>query len=234
MAVDIGEELRKKVQTDFFKRFYANKEIQVLKANVKTIKDAYRFADLVSAELTASFKKFVTKDALPDGKMYYNIAYTVLNSSLSENHKLATEVYALVQEQTNYKAGVQIKSLLPPVNKDRLGGLIDKLSSYEDFDDAKWVLDAPVNNFTRNSIIESVKANAEFLEQAGLNTLVIRRLGAGGCCDWCKKLAGTYQMPDVPSEVFMAHENCDCTIEVISKKDGRYNMRQTGHGFTRF
>ena len=35
----------------------------------------------------------------------------------------------------------------------------------------------------------------------------------GGCCEWCRALAGTYSYPDVPKDVYRRHQRCRCTVD---------------------
>ncbi len=79
-------------------------------------------------------------------------------------------------------------------------------------EDAMWLLDAPVKTFSQSIVDDTIRTNAEFQSKAGLRPRIIRR-DSGGCCDWCAKLAGTYDYPGVPREVYRRHANCNCTVE---------------------
>lgn len=58
----------------------------------------------------------------------------------------------------------------------------------------------------------TVKTNADFQYKAGLRPK-IRRMTDGKCCEWCSRLAGVYDYPDVPKDVFRRHANCGCVVE---------------------
>ena len=47
----------------------------------------------------------------------------------------------------------------------------------------------------------------------------IKRTSTGHCCEWCEKLAGTYNYEDVRdtgNNVFRRHRHCRCTVEFIT------------------
>ena len=43
----------------------------------------------------------------------------------------------------------------------------------------------------------------------------------GGCCDWCRSLAGTYSYPNVPPDVYKRHRNCRCTVDYYPTGKGK-------------
>ena len=61
------------------------------------------------------------------------------------------------------------------------------------------------------------KENAEFRDEAGLKTYLVRQTN-GKCCDWCASLAGRYLYEDAPEDVFAKHDNCTCTVEYITDR----------------
>ncbi|MEI3522508.1 MAG: hypothetical protein V8Q40_16545 [Anaerosacchariphilus sp.] len=116
------------------------------------------------------------------------------------------------QEILNKNAGLGLKAVRPAVNQDAIDGIVNRVSSEEQFDAVKWILDAPVKTFAQKIVDESVRANAEFHHKAGLKPKIIRK-SSGHCCAWCSRMAGTYSYPDVPKDVYRRHDNCNCTVE---------------------
>ena len=84
--------------------------------------------------------------------------------------------------------------------------------------DISWILDAPVKVLLESIVDEFVKKNSEFNYLAGLRPKVIRRTTSAKPCEWCANIAGTYEYPDIPSDVWKRHDNCHCVIEYISVK----------------
>ena len=61
---------------------------------------------------------------------------------------------------------------------------------------------------------DCVRENADFQYKAGLSPKIERRT-VGKCCEWCSKLAGTYEYDDVKdrgNDVFRRHKNCHCIV----------------------
>lgn len=143
--------------------------------------------------------------------MYYNIANRVITPTLTDNYNLVSDVTSEIQTSLNEAAGIGIKAVKPELNQDRIDGIINRISSEDNYDDVSWILDEPVKNFSQSIVDDFVKANAEFHAKAGLQPKIVRKL-AGNCCKWCSRLAGTYTYPDVPKDVYRRHERCRCTV----------------------
>lgn len=94
-----------------------------------------------------------------------------------------------------------------------------QVAAADHYDDVAWVLNEPVKTFSRGVVDESIRRNVEFHGAAGLHPRVVRTAEAG-CCAWCAKLAGTYDYPDVPKDVYRRHENCRCRV-TYDPGDGR-------------
>lgn len=62
-----------------------------------------------------------------------------------------------------------------------------------------------------------LEVNADF---AGLDVKIVRTTTGRETCDWCKRLAGTYDYEDVRHghDVWKRHLDCDCKIEHVSAK----------------
>lgn len=117
--------------------------------------------------------------------------------------------------------GMSIRPQRLLINQDRINNLIDKICEYENFEDAKWLLDEPVVNFSQSVVDDTIKTNADFLSEAGFQEKIIRRQ-AGNCCKWCANLVGTYNYPDeVPKDVWRRHRFCKCTLDHVTEKGSK-------------
>lgn len=219
---DIGADLCAKVQRTFFElldKRGVNEKV------AETYLDAHAYAIEVGKILAEAFKRHISADVLPDGRMYYNIARTILEKTLGTNHKLITAVTDDVQRALNLRLGVGIKPLTPDFNQSRLDGLVERLSGAENYDEVAWVLDEPVINFSQSIVDDAVRMNADFHYKAGLRP-TITRTSVSGCCAWCDRLAGTYDYKDVKdtgNDVFRRHERCRCTV-IYEGKNSRVNV----------
>ena len=216
MEHDIVPELLKKIKKDFYDHAEKSGELEklllLLKDGKATYKESYRFATKIGEILSTALQENINNDVLPEGKMHFNIANRILNEMLETNHKMVSSYAKNIQEELNKQAGLGLKSVIAPINQDRIDGLVNRLSHESSFDDVSWILGAPVVNFSQNVVDNHIKANAEFHYKSGLKAKVIRTTN-GKCCDWCDKLAGVYFYPKVDKDVFRRHDRCDCTVE---------------------
>lgn len=198
------------------------KAIQALKDKKATYKDANEFAIEVGEILAEVLGKNITADILPDGKMYYNIADRIINPTMSKNHELVSGYAADVQTELNHNAGLKMKGKKAELNQSRIDGIIERLSTEDDFDKIKWIINEPIKNFSQAIVDDTVRSNIEFQAKAGLKPKIIRK--AGNCCDWCKAVVGTYTYPDVPEDVYRRHRYCRCTVEYHPGDGRRQNV----------
>lgn len=212
MTEDIVPSLLDDIKKEFNRRYKDNKNIKAmlekLKTNTLTYEDAYDYAEEVSRILVEVFREYISPESLPDEKMYYNIAKRLLEETLGNNHELVADYSQIVQTVINKNAGYNIKALKSKLSEDRIDGFVQRLASEELFDDVTWILDEPVKTFTRATVDDTVKKNAEFNHSLGISA-VIERTERYDACSWCRSLEGTYSYPDdVPDEVYMRHDNC--------------------------
>ena len=235
MAEDIAPALLSKVQKAFAQGLKSRgigdtKAVKALAAQSKV--KLHDYAVKVGDSLAEAYAKVITADALPDGTLYYNIAEKVIRPTITEAHGLVSDVADACQTAQNKKIGIGLKPIRPPIEEDRLAGLIDAMTSGY-FDDAVIYLDEPVKNIVDHFADHHLEKNAEFLENSGVETLVIRTAEAN-CCEWCSEKAGTYESyADArDNEAFGRHEGCRCDLEIQSSR-GRGKMRAVGHAFLR-
>lgn len=224
MDKDIVPELLKNIQKDFDKE-KENSELvqqllQILEEGQANYLNANSYAVEIGELLSKVLNKNITAERLPDGKMYFNIADRILNNTLHNNYKLITDYSMEVQSQLNKKANLHIKAIQPPINQDRINGIVNRISSEDSVDDIKWILGEPIINFSQSIVDDSIKINTEFHYKIGLSP-EIKRVAVGKACKWCKELEGKYSYPeDVPKDVYHRHENCRCTVD-YNPKDGK-------------
>lgn len=224
---DIAPDLLKAIQDDFKERVKTNAKVRnalkAMKSKNATFKDANSFAETIGDILAESFKKNIRSELLPDERMYYNIAERVVGESLKNNYNLVSEYSADVQTLLNRKANLGLKGIKPQYNADKAKGIINRISSEEKYEDISWILEEPVTNFTQSIVDDTIKRNAEFQYKAGLKAKIIRK-STGHCCDWCEELAGEYEYPDVPKDVYRRHRFCRCTVEYEPGNGRRQNV----------
>ena len=216
MAADIVPELLDKIQRDFNTGLSKSSKIAAIRKamddGLATYADANEYAQEVGSILAQSFKKYITPETLPDGRLYFNIADRILNQTLGNNHELIATASAAIQTQLNTAAGIGIKGIKVNLNKDRIIGLVNRVSSEIEFEKIAWILDEPVINFSQSIVDDTIKANAEFHSKAGLSAKIVRT-PESGACKWCREVAGEYAYPNVPDDVYRRHDRCRCIVD---------------------
>lgn len=228
---DIAPALLELLQQDFASRVQNNKKLQALMELINTGKATYIQAEEAAYELgkalSQAFGNCLSSAVLPDGKMYYNIAQRVVGPMLREDHKMIAKISEQVQAALNKKAGIGLKPQTAEVDEDRIYGIVNKISEADCFDDVAWVLGEPVVNFAQSVVDSILKANVEFQGKAGLSPKIYRK-AERKCCEWCQGLAGEFEYPMVPDDVYRRHERCRCTVEYDPGSGKRQNVHTKG------
>lgn len=214
---DIGTELLEKIRDDFNKSCKADKFIQKVLADVDngsaSLEDISLLSRQLGFRLSTSISAYIKPENLPDGRLYYNIAYTILTGTLKDNHEIINSVATEVQKAIDRKTNINIKPQKAAFPAERVNALVSSVSAEGANQEViKRRLDAPVRNITESFYNDYVKTNAEFRSKSGLKTYITRKT-SGGCCKWCSELAGRYEYPDdVPDDIYRRHDNCTCTV----------------------
>jgi len=226
--MDIVPALLERIEHDFRNRFFNNNKLRSIRGLIDngtaTYRQAQEYAVEVGKILSEVYELHLTEEVLPDGKMYYNIAERILTPTLSNNYTLTVEVSAEIQEILNKKAGLNLKAVKPKVNRDRIEGFINRISTEESFDEISWILKDPVVNFTQSAADETLKQNVDFQGKSGLYPKIIRTTYGRNPCKWCLEMEGTYKYPNVPEGVYRRHENCYCGVEYDPGDARRQNV----------
>lgn len=226
-ADDITPGLLQKIEKDFAERIKHSEKLNNAIAILETKKATYADANVVALEageiLASLLSENITSEILPDGKMYYNIAERVLNKMLGKNYKLISAFSSEVQEILNKAAKIGLKTQVPKLNQDRIDGLVNRISSTENFDDVKWLLDDPIVNFSQSIVDDFIEANASFQAKTGLKPQLIRRAESKPCA-WCQSLAGIYDYANAPEDIYRRHERCRCTVEYDPRSGRRQDV----------
>ncbi|WP_252899456.1 hypothetical protein [Lactococcus fujiensis] len=227
MNDDIVPGLLESIKKDFNKQLSKSSIIKakqkLLSEGKATYIDANDYAVEIGEILKKSFEQNISPTSLPDGRMYFNIAERLLNTTLSDNHKIVSDYAAEVQDQLNKQASISLKTQIPSLNQDRIDGLTNRISSEVSFKEIQWILGEPIINFTQNIINDFVNENADFQYKTGLKPKITRTL-IGKACKWCQGLAGSYSYPDVPKDVYRRHERCRCMVDYIPGDGKRQNV----------
>ena len=126
---DIAPELLERIRADF----------RALLGDAKPAADTYAaaadYAELVGSALAEAFRRNLTADALPDGRLYWNIADRVVRPLLEEEHLLVADASAAVQQALNQQANLGIAPQRAVLPTDAVDDLLNKVSTAEQFAD---------------------------------------------------------------------------------------------------
>lgn len=222
MNDDVSQKILDAVIKDFEKKYSKSKAIEKLLKKIETGNashmDSYSFAEKVSDFLNYAIKKNMTGETLPNGKLYYHIAESVLTPLLKNNHALVTSYAKSVQEILNIKDDIPFKGVTAKVNTDRIEGICSEFSRADKFEETQQELADSIVNYSLSSVDDTIKENARFLNSLGYHEVVERR-AESGACKWCRSLGGTYDYsPSMDNTVFKRHKRCKCTIDVHRNK----------------
>lgn len=159
--------------------------------------------------------------------MSEEVAREVLYPLLSEDHDLACEAVQAIQQNMYSEIGVGLNPVLPELDTGRIEGLVDKISGYSDFSEARWLVDEPIQNFSMSVVDQAVRDNAKKSEDVGLSPRIIRKAEPHGVksrkigrksytyqvpCKWCSTLEGSWEYGDEPEDVYRRHAFCRCQV----------------------
>ena len=211
--------LQREFQMKFQQSPKLNNIQRVIDIGDATYQQANEFAIEVGEILASVFQENLSSDILPNGRMYYNIAKKVVEPMMVNNHFVIADNTKVIQTLLNHQANLGIQGQEPPLNQDKIDGIIERLSEEENFDDVKWILDEPVINFSQSIIDDAIATNVDFHKRSGLSPK-IRRTAESGACNWCRSVSGVYDYGSEPPDFYRRHRYCRCIVE-FNPKDGR-------------
>lgn len=228
MAKDISPELYKELKEKLNSKIQNSKALNTILEGINSgklvnSKYGYQYSEGLGKMLAETFQEVLSSDVLPDGRMYYNIAKSVVEPLLKDNYNAAADVAAIIQQQLNEKSNIGLNAIKPEIKQDRIDGIINRLDSEDDFDKVKWILNEPVVVLTQSANDDCIRENVEFQSKSGL-TPKIRRVSQGKCCPWCDAIVGVYDYSDLPDDIYRRHDNCRCIVEYDGGDGKRQNV----------
>ena len=214
---DIGAELLEKIRAYFKKKCQGDAYIQSVLGKVAAgtaqMEEISLLSQSIGFRASQAISEYVNVAALPDGKMYYNIADTILSGVLKDNYEIINSAAAECQRALDRKMGINIEPQRAPYPAERVQAVAGAASA-PDISEEKMVrrMTSTTENITRSFYDDYVETNVKYRSEAGLECFIIRS-DHGGCCKWCAALAGKYHYPEeVPKDVYRRHDNCTCTV----------------------
>lgn len=247
-----NEELLAKIQNQFAR--LARKDAQLMKLS-RRIRDGtdYETANEYAVRVGELLSKVLTENMAGAAAISEETARAVLTPMLALDHSMISEIVGTIQQNMNKTLNVGLKPQIPALDTNRIEGLVKKVSSYESANEAMWVLEEPVVNYSQAIVDQSVRDNARLYAKAGGKPKIIRKAEKAGTvthqkivrsrkgkaykymvqyevpCEWCAALAGVYDYEEVRNagnNVYRRHKFCRCTVTFA---DGNFRQNVWKH-----
>ena len=233
---ELGQSLLANIQKTFLGRLKTDRKLKTI---TRRIRDGtrYEIANDYAIRTGELLSESVRANTRTLAYMSEDVAREVLTPLLEADHELVATVSKQIQTNINKRAGVGLTALVADLDTNRIEGLISKVSSYETFDEARWVMGEPLINYSMAVVDQTIRKNFDASTKAGLRPKIVRETEAHETvtrnrvihgktysytyevpCEWCKNLAGTYDYDDVSdrgNDVFRRHEGCRCKVEYV-------------------
>lgn len=188
-----------------------------------TYRAAALFSDSIGEIIARELTGWIKAGGLSgEGADLLELANGTILPSLESGYDQIESLTLNVQRILNKNAGLGLTAQAANFDKAAAENLAKKAAEVavkEGAARAEWVVDEPVKTFSRKIVDRTLKKNADFQKNAGLNP-TIERLYQSGCCKWCEGLAGRYPYGKEPSGFYLRHRKCRCTI-IYDPADGR-------------
>lgn len=209
---------------------YANLWKKVYSGDV-TYPDAQEYSKIIADKWSELLKNYCGADS---GLTSDELA-TQVSKALEQCYRGASYYSQKCQEVINQSVGLNIKAVEGKLDKNRILHLIEKLKNGENVTDdilitpeTEWLIDKPVvENISMSAVTDTIQENARIHTDAGLYSYIERKQGAGGCCDWCRSVAGRYIYGEQPYDFFKIHKHCNCQITYMPSRKRWQNITFT-------
>lgn len=183
----------------------------LLKIDVKTYKDAHKYAERVSDVLIETLENAKLSGYVPDELFVKDLLRPLLN----RDFMLCKDACEIAQDTLNKELKIGLKAIAP-----RSKTAIDHIETIAYMSDNP--IDAVkqgIGTFGHKIVNDSVKRNADFQARAGMKIYIERvnndvglRAGTKYAepCKYCDTWAGTFEYPNIPAEVWGFHDGCKC------------------------
>lgn len=208
------------IKEPFLEALRADKRAAYLIKDIEAGRGTYEMASEYAARVGDDLAKVLKKHAPLMTIDEWDVE-NLIPKSLGLDHSIVVYACENVQTGLNKDAGLGIKFQAPKFDSDRAWGLVKELEDNPEFTNIEASFWDQLGNFSQNVVDDAIKANADVITDAGVRAYVVRATEAGAC-PWCDEVAGIYNYDDVKNggDVWRRHENCRCTIEFFTERNG--------------
>lgn len=208
------------IKEPFLEALRADKRAAYLIKEIEAGRGTYEMASEYAARVGDDLAKVLKKRAPLMNIDEWDVE-NLIPKSLGLDHSIVVYACENVQTGLNKDAGLGIKVQVPKFDSDRAWGLVKELKDNPEFTNIEASFWDQLGNFSQNIVDDAIKANADVITDAGVRAYVVRATEAGAC-PWCDEVAGIYDYDEVKhgGDVWRRHDNCRCTIEFFTERNG--------------
>lgn len=221
-ALEVWEKIRKRYEAIKSGSQELSEIDQKWRTGEMSYADAIQKAEILSRAQSEALRDVLTQYVSNNEMMSIDLANETVRRGLEQLYDEISAEASILQKQINKNAGIGMKPVIPKMNESRIDGIVSRLAGGETYEKIEWILKSPVEVFGKSVVDDTAKENAHFQYEAGLSPKIVRTMRRP-CCEWCAKLAGEYDYESAPQDVYRRHENCDCVVELVTRK-GRQNV----------
>lgn len=221
---DVAPALAKEIQDIFGKAVKSDKTIAQIVAKLNKgplgTGDIRTLSVRLGSHASDALRAVLTPEALPDGRVYWNIAERTIKPVLTQIYQTENALMYNSLAAADKAAGVNIaiKQGIDPA--DRIKEVMDFATNSKTAEEISNALNDPVKTAAIDFTDDFIKENAELRDKLGFKQVITREYDgvglAGGKvqCNWCVGRAGTYYSykEAYDAGAFERHTGCGCTI----------------------
>lgn len=220
------------IKDEFINLVNSDKQVTKIYAQIRSGDATYATANRLAIRVGEDLGKVLRKHAPLTSIDEWDLD-DLIPKSLGLDHNIVTTACAQIQEQMNKDAKLNIKYQMPAFDGNKAYGIVEELRANPEFTNIEKTFYDQLVNFSESIVDDSIRDNAAIMYRSGVKTMVIRQ-SEYNCCDWCEEVAGSYDYADVKdkgNDVWRRHENCRCTIDYITERNGAMYRERTGAGY---
>ena len=227
------EDLIEEINEEYDKK---TAKLNELHAAATTYRQKMRVAKKIAEQTGMTTEEVLIKNLIavyPDGIIPEADLKVLTVSALRHNYEYVSGVAADAQAALNSELGIGMKPVVPKFNSAAAEAIAEDAAKFGSvLEDGNLQKQIVTNSL--QVLDDSVMANAEAHENAGLEVRVIRVYDGVGLhngkdpCQLCMSRSGEWSYADAQSNsVFARHEGCGCEIYYKSSRNWEYSK---GHG----
>lgn len=223
---DFGQALLQSISQRFNENIRKDKKIREIAKRVQNSTE-YLDASEYASRLGELLSEAINEETGELAYMSEEVASELLYPLLSGDHDMACEAIQAVQQNMYDELGAGLNVALPELDTNRINGLVGKISGYTSFEDARWLVNEPIVNFSMAVVDQAIRDNAKRASSVGLTAKLVRKAEPSGVksrkigrktysyrvpCRWCSNLTGTWKYENAPADIYRRHAFCRCTV----------------------